>query len=130
MKDMFATPEAQSAILNWLIEGYRLLQQEGLQPPTAVAKATVEYSHDSDKMTLFAEDELIPDVAAEARTAVVYERYKEWCKANGYLCESDRNFKHLLMSLGDVVRKRPNNGGEKTTLLIGYRLKRGDTREM
>ena len=125
MKEQFSLPEAQSAILNWLIEGYRLLKQEGLRPPAAVAKATAEYSHDSDKLALFAEDELIPDAAAEARTAAVYERYKEWCKANGYLCESDRNFKRLLLGLGDVVRKRPHGGGEKTTLLIGYRLKGG-----
>lgn len=125
LKEQFSLPEAQSAILNWLIEGYRLLKQEGLRPPAAVAKATAEYSHDSDKLALFAEDELIPDAAAEARTAAVYERYKEWCKANGYLCESDRNFKRLLLGLGDVVRKRPHGGGEKTTLLIGYRLKGG-----
>lgn len=123
LKDMFATPKAQSAILNWLIEGYRLLKQEGLQPPTAVARATAEYSHDSDKIALFAEDELIADATAEERTAVIYERYKTWCSANGYLTESDRNFKRLILTIGNVVRKRPNRGGEKTTLLVGFKLR-------
>lgn len=125
LKEMFATPEVQSAILNWLIEGYRLLKQEGLQPPAAVVKATAEYSHDSDKIALFAEDELIADATAEERTATIYERYKAWCAVNGYMTESNRNFNRLLLTIGNVVRKRPRSGGEKTTVLIGFWLKGG-----
>lgn len=33
LKDAFRKPEVQSAILNWLLEGYRLLQTEGFLPP-------------------------------------------------------------------------------------------------
>ena len=123
LKETFTTQEAQSAILNWLIDGYRLLKRDGLQPPIAVAKATAEYSHDSDKIALFAEDELIADATAEERTAAIYERYKTWCSANGYMTESNRNFNRLLLTIGNVVRKRPNRGGEKTTLLVGFKLR-------
>lgn len=59
LKREFAKPEVQSAILNWLIEGYRLLRKEGLKPPQSVKDATARYKHDSDKMVLFFEDCLV-----------------------------------------------------------------------
>ena len=31
-----------------------------------------------------------------------------------------------LRKIGQVVRKRPQSGGEKTTLLIGYKLREAD----
>ena len=34
-----------------------------------------------------------------------------------------RNFSHDLRKLGTVVRKSPQTGVEKTTLLLGYSLK-------
>ena len=30
LKELFAMPNSQSAILNWLLDGYRLIQSEGL----------------------------------------------------------------------------------------------------
>lgn len=56
LKKEFAKPEVQSAILNWLLEGYTLLQKEGLSLPQSVKDATSQYQHDSDKMVLFMED--------------------------------------------------------------------------
>ena len=43
LKTEFATDEAKSAILNWLIEGFQLLQKEGFKPPKSVLDATVPY---------------------------------------------------------------------------------------
>jgi putative DNA primase/helicase len=42
---------------------------------------------------------------------------------NGCYAENSRNFNQELRKFGNVVRKRPQKGGEKTTLLVGYRLK-------
>ena len=33
-----------------------------------------------------------------------------------------KNFKQGLQAFAQVVRKRPKQGGEKTTVLLGYRL--------
>lgn len=52
LKAEFSKPEAASAILNWLIEGYTILREEGLVQPKAVKDATMSYQHDSDKMEL------------------------------------------------------------------------------
>lgn len=40
LKTEFRKPENQSAILNWMIEGYRMLTVEGMGIPAAVTSAT------------------------------------------------------------------------------------------
>lgn len=52
-----------------------------------------------------------------------YDEYRRWCDENGCYSENSRNFNQELRKFGKVVRKRPKAGGEKTTMLIGYRLK-------
>ena len=123
LKAEFKKPEVQSAILNWLLDGYDLLMDEGFKPPQSVIEATANYCHESDKISQFAEEKLIEDETAEVRTSAVYEHYKHWCDDNGCYSENSRNFNQELRKFGNVVRKRPQTGGEKTTMLIGYRMK-------
>ena len=122
LKRQFAESHVQSAILNWLLEGYRHLRSEGLDLPKSVKEATERYQHDSDKMILFFEDNLVADDTAEELTSTVYARYKGWCQENGCYPEGMKNFKQGLQAFAQVVRKRPKQGGEKTTVLLGYRL--------
>lgn len=122
LKAEFSRPEAASAILNWLIEGYTILKEEGFAQPKAVKDATMSYQHDSDKMELFVEEFLEQEKDAECRTSAVYQAYRNWCNDNGYFAENSRNFNQALRTIGTVVRKRPRDGGEKTTLLTGYRI--------
>lgn len=123
LKAKFATPKIQSAILNWLVNGYWLLKAEGLNPPKSVIEATQSYSHESNKLEKFIEERLEIDEKAEERTSTLYEAYKGWCYGNGCYVENNRNFKHELRKVGTVARCRPKNGGEKTTLFLGHRLK-------
>lgn len=122
LKGEFAKPENQSAILNWLIEGWQLLQKEGLEQPEAVQKATESYRDESDKIKCFAEDCLAQDDTQEVRTSSVYQRYRDWCDDSGQHCENMRNFNQALRTFAEVKRKRPKNGGATSTFLIGYRL--------
>ncbi|MEN6637476.1 MAG: phage/plasmid primase, P4 family, partial [Clostridiaceae bacterium] len=82
LKPLFRKPENQSAILNWLLEGHRKLESEGLKMPQSVASATERYQHDSDKIALFLEEEMESNANAEERTSMVYERYQKWCDAS------------------------------------------------
>ena len=123
LKPLFRETENQSAILNWLLEGYRKLESEGLSMPRSVASATERYQHDSDKFALFIEDEMEPGAHAEERTSMVYTRYQKWCDANGCYAENMRNFKQALAVYGRIERKRPCAGGEQTTMFIGYQLR-------
>ena len=122
LKREFAKAKNQSAILNWLIEGYQLLKKEGLTLPDSVKTATEAYKRDSDKIALFFEDALEESPNSEVRTSEVYARYQRWCSANGCYSENARNFKQALTAIARVERKRPRSGGGMTTMLIGYKL--------
>ena len=123
LKEEFARPTTQSAILNWLISGYRILQDEGFKQPSSVTAAIKAYQYESDKLAQFAEERLEADATAEVKTAAVYEEYRRWCCDNGCYCENNRNFLHELRKIARVERKRPQSGGDKTTILIGFSLK-------
>ena len=90
--------------------------------PQSVINATDQYEHDSNKTLLFIEDCLEEGTDYEERTSEVYNRYKSWCIENGQYAESMKNFKQSLSAVVEVKRKRPKSGGEKTTMVIGYRL--------
>ncbi|MGS0763939.1 phage/plasmid primase, P4 family [Syntrophomonas curvata] len=122
LKREFTKSKNQSAILNWLIEGYQMLQRDGFTQPQAVRAATEAYRHDSDKIALFFEDVLQASPNSEVRTSEVYARYQIWCRDNGCYSENARNFKQALSAIARVERKRPRSGGSETTLLIGYKL--------
>lgn len=122
LKREFAAPTVQSAILNWLIEGFNQLYRHGLHMPQSVINATRQYQHDSNKTVLFIEDCMEEGADYEERTSDVYSKYKLWCMENGQYAESMKNFKQSLSAVMEVKRKRPKSGGEKTTVVIGYRL--------
>lgn len=121
LKQQFSSNEMRSTILNWLIEGYDKLDKEGLTIPEVIKSATNQYEHDSDKMTLFLED-CVEIGNFEEKTADVYYKYKTWCLENGHYPENIKNFKQALSSRFTVIRKRPQSGGHKTTLVIGLKL--------
>ncbi len=122
LKQYFAKPENLSGILNWCIEGLRMLEQDGLDMPEAVKNATYAYQHSSDKIGLFIEELLIADKNGEVRTSEVYTAYKQWCYENGYHAENMKNFNASIGAVVHIERKRPQFGGEKTTVILGYRL--------
>jgi putative DNA primase/helicase len=91
LKKLFRKSENKSGILNWLIEGYRLLTAEGLTVPEGVAAAIAEYQQDGDIFGLFCADALVPAEGNRLKTSILYERYKPWAKLNGYkpVCSQD-----------------------------------------
>ena len=125
LKAEFSKEENLSGILNWVLEGYRKLQQTGFDVPKSVQNATLSYHKENDKVGQFIDECLEPNGNCEERTSSIYGAYQNWCRDNGYYPENVRNFKAALSNIGTIVRKRPRGTGEKTTLLIGYKLLRG-----
>lgn len=122
LKREFGKSKNQTAILNWLVEGYRLLVEEGLTQTSAVSSATENYRHDSDKVGKFIEELLEPDVNAEERTSAVYAAYQKWCRRNGYYIESSSSFLNAMRSVAHVEKRRPKSGGGATNMLYGFKL--------
>lgn len=125
LKAEFSKEENLSGILNWVLEGYCKLQQTGFEVPTSVQNATISYHKENDKVGQFIDECLEPNGNYEERTSHIYLTYQNWCRDNGYYCENAKNFKAELSNIGTIVRKRPKAGGEKTTLLLGYKLLTG-----
>lgn len=125
LKAAFSQVDNLSGILNWCMDGYRSLLDEGFGIPPSVSMATAEYHHENDKVGLFIEECLVAEALAETRTSDVYASYQNWCNENGYYAESIKNFKAALANVVTIERKRPRSGGEKTTLVLGFRLVKG-----
>jgi putative DNA primase/helicase len=126
LKGELAKPQNLSGILNWCIQGLRLIQEQGFAMPDSVRAATDEYRNNSDKLGRFLADEMIKDASGEVQTSVAYQRFTKWCDDNGFRAENASNFKQMMENIADVVRKRPA-GGDRTTnpvnMIVGYRLR-------
>ena len=60
LKHTLAQPQNLSGILNWCLDGWKLLQTQGFEEPDSVIAATAQYQQDSDKVALFLEERLTP----------------------------------------------------------------------
>lgn len=82
--------EESSGILNWLLTGYEMYQQEGLKAPTMVEAATQAYREDMDRIGKFLKAEcfLSGEVDLEGKPKYwtikndLYQRYAKWCEEN------------------------------------------------
>ena len=125
LKAELARPENLSGILNWCLDGLKLIEETGFDAPEEVVEATADYRKSSDKIGRFVDEMMEPDPLAETRTGEVYPRYKGWCERNGFFPENAANFKSSLSNIATVTKRRPRSGGEKASLLLGYKLRNG-----
>ena len=122
LKALFAEEANQAAIFNWCLEGYRMFRSKGLQSPTAVDEATEEYKNESDRIGQFIEAWLEEGEAYEVRTSAAYRLYGQWCEKYGYHTENVKNFNNAISRHFEIKRKRPQDGGSPTTMIIGVRF--------
>lgn len=81
-----------SGILNWLIEGYRMLQDEGLAVPPRVEAAIAAYRQEADIIGMFLAEHTTARDGGRLSTSELYLRYSAWAKDNGYRPLSNRLF--------------------------------------
>jgi putative DNA primase/helicase len=122
LKKLFLKSESKSGILNWLIEGYRLLTEEGLNVPERVAAAVAEYQQTDDDFGNFCAETLVPAEENRLKTSVLYERYRLWAKANG--CKPWRSQEFV-----GELRRRYDHGsnGRLGNFIIGYDIRKMNT---
>ena len=111
LKRKLAQVDNLSGVLNWCLDGLRLAQETGFDPPPAVLAATAQYQRDSDKITRFVEETMEPDITGEIRTEEAYQRYQNWCALNGQYPESMPAFKQSMEAHTEYKFKRPRGAG-------------------
>ena len=115
-----------SGILNWALDGCQQYQQEGLNPPNVILKATQEYFRENDRIGRFIEEKLVVDVSGREPLKDVKTKYAEWAEENGYReINSDRVASDIRQK-GYKVEKR-NNG---LYHVLGLRFKTEKDREL
>lgn len=126
LKAKLTAPESLSGILNWCLEGLRLLRSEKLQPPAAVKAATRSYEEDTDRIGQFISETLVSASDGEVEAQIVHQLYQDWCNRSGCYAEGFPEFKKTLETAGiRTKRKRPKGGKAndgKRCFVLGYTL--------
>ena len=123
LKSFFSKPENLSAIFNWCLEGYHKFQKKQLKKPQAVIDETEDYRKESDRIAQFIDAWLEEGEAYEVRTSAAYKVYSKWCDDNGYRPDNKKGFNTAMQVHFVRKEKRPAEGGEKTTMFLGCRIR-------
>ncbi|MCL1882226.1 MAG: phage/plasmid primase, P4 family [Defluviitaleaceae bacterium] len=104
LKAHFRKQKNRSGILNWLIEGYRLLQLEGLPLPEKVNNAIQAYRQETDIIGSFLSECTAVQDENRIPASDLYAAYTLWAKDNGYRQMNNKNFVAELRRRLDVRR--------------------------
>jgi putative DNA primase/helicase len=94
--------EEASGILNWLLEGMAIWQQERLKTPKAVLFATDEYRGEMDVIGNFIQEKCVQDKNMSVTIKRLYKAYSDWCDENHEHPVSERFFTLRLKEMGFV----------------------------
>lgn len=69
-------------ILNWVLDGYRMWREDGLQVPEKIRAATEAYRAESNPVREFIDGwcEFMPGTSIQAKR--LYDAYAEWCRGD------------------------------------------------
>jgi phage/plasmid primase, P4 family, C-terminal domain len=96
LKALFRTEEVKSAILNWLVEGYRMYQAEGLKNTAEMEVLTAEYRKENDLIGMYLNDRVNLDSTEKTTIKALRLDYEIWCKVIGSKPLGLRMFKEEL----------------------------------
>jgi len=106
LKRFFRKSANMSGILNWLIEGCRLLAAEGLDeitPRMAAAIADYQLADGGGRdIGAFITENLIPAEGERVKTSALYERYRVWANTGEWRCLPIQDFVGQLRSRMEV----------------------------
>ena len=97
-------------ILAWAVKGCLLWQQEGIQDPPTVKKATAEYRTEMDSFATFFEECCLVREDGRTSNKMLRSTYDEWCKDNGEYALSQRPFSQKLLEMGFEKKRIAGSG--------------------
>ena len=78
-KDLTATLNTEiRGIMKWAIEGFKLYQKEGLEPPTEVMQATQQYHHQNDIVAEWLDDTIEKKSNSSLGATDLYNEFLKW----------------------------------------------------
>jgi putative DNA primase/helicase len=104
--DRLTAPDELPGVLNWMLDGLRLLQKRGMRFPNSdMASVTREIVEESNRVITFLRDECeyVPDVTVAANE--LYTAYRKWCGETGHKALSSTSFSKQLIAAGKYFGK-------------------------
>ena len=118
LKQLFRRRENKSAILNWLVWGYRLTLETGFEPSQLVNQAVAAYRQEADVIGQFLADCTTAQDGNRLPAGELYAAYSLWARDNGYKQMNHKNFVSELRRRLDV--RRGNTGNVVVGLVLDY----------
>lgn len=103
--------EERSGILNWMVEGCRLWQQEGLTETADMRNSKEEFQEEMDAIPRYAREHLWFHPAAQVLASLLYRDYEMWSYENDEYLHKKREFYQRL---------------ETHMAKVGHRLRRNE----
>ena len=104
LKTLFRKRDNMSGILNWMIDGYRLLLEVGIESPKRVDDAIAAYRQETDIIGQFLSDCTVRHDGGRLAASELYSAYSVWAKDNGYRQMNNNNFVAEIRRRFDVRR--------------------------
>jgi len=109
----------KSGILNWILKGWQDFQQNQnkLNPPEIVTKATEDYRNEEDKLGDFIQECCKLGVEYKIEFKVLFSTYNEFCKKNEEYSMKKLQFRNALLNKN--IKAEHGNGNKVYLLGIG-----------
>ncbi len=91
--------EEASGILNWIVEGYQMYLEEGLEPPQIMIDCGNEYRTENDPFGAFLDEECFIDSTVSIPASKLFEAYAEWAKAR-------HEYQHTFTKFGWMMKEK------------------------
>lgn len=107
--------EEMPQIMKWAVDGCKMYQKEGLEPPASVQKSTEEYKSEMDLLGTFMDSCLVIDYngCEPIPASDLYAAYVAWANANNEYVMTSRKF------FLEITKKVPEKG--RTGMGIVYK---------
>lgn len=106
-------------ILNWMLEGCRLWQREGLGEPSCVQAATADYRDESDVLIEFVTDRCVTAPGYSVGGRELFAAYQSWESARG--TTADQRLSQKAFGLR-IKQRYPDIGTSRKVVYGGLRL--------
>lgn len=99
--DRLTDPDELPGVLNWMLDGLRLLQERGMRfPSSETSSLTREIVEESNRVIAFVRDECRYTPEVTVISADLYDHYRQWCGRNGHKPLSTPTFSKQLLAAG------------------------------
>ena len=125
LKDKLQGETAKSAVLNWLLEGYKAYSLVGLGVTEEMKALTDKYQYDNDYIQQYIDDRLILEPNGNCHTPkttlkAIRSDYERWCSVVGAKASGLKLFKEEMQKHGVEIITYNKQAAVKGSIRAGY----------